>query len=188
MSEIDSYKSQEIDDSSEYYDPEQDSQFEGQFLNERGDRHSDESSSYHISPHVDPNSTNKKYVRRLNPILEKHVRVEFFPTNVTPNSLIKNAVSGSHQYIDGRFLRAGTRDEDLFFTVILATGEFGQNAPVLFYDNPEQYERHFFAKVSQKIKEKWTSKRDDALHALMSKPTHHTTNTMNVEPGVVCVK
>jgi hypothetical protein len=137
---------------------------EGQYVNERGDRHSDESSSYHLSEKADPNSKKKKYVRRFNPDLEKNVRVEFFPTNVTPNSGIKHAITGIYQSANGRYFRTGTKDEDLFFSVILATGELvGQHTPVLFYENPEQYERHFFTKLSQQIKNKWAEKNQLAL-------------------------
>jgi hypothetical protein len=138
-------------------------EYEGKYVNERGDRHSDESSSYHLSEKADPSSKKKKYVRRFNPDLEKTVRVEFFPTNTAPHSLIKHAITGVHQSFDGRVFRTGTKDEDLFFSVILATGELGQNAPVLFYENPEQYERHFFTKLSQKIKTRWTEKYESAL-------------------------
>ena len=164
MSESDSYKSPEVDNQSDY------SEFdETQFINERIDRHSDETSSYNHSEKADPKSINKKYVRRYNPRIKKMVRVEFFPTNPTPNSFIKHAMSGSVQYVDGKTLRSGTKDEDLFFSVILATGEIKTGAPVLFYDNPEQYERHFFAKVPQNIKDKWIKKRNAALHSFTTK-------------------
>ena len=163
MSEIDSYKSPEVDDASDY------SEYDGQFINERGDRHSDESSSYHMSEKADPKSINKKYVRRYNPALKKNVRVEFFPTNPTPPSFIKHAMSGTVQSADGRVFRSGTKDEDLFFSVILATGETVGGAPVLFYDNPEQYERHFFTKVPQNIKTRWMEKRNAAMYLLSKK-------------------
>jgi hypothetical protein len=167
MSEIDSCKSHEFDDSS---DQDNASVYEGQFINDRGDRHSEESSGYHISAQADPNSTNKKYVYRTNNFLEKpkKMRVEFFPTNMTPNSPIKHAISGAFQYADSQYFRVGTRDEDLFFTMILATGELSGVSPVLFYDNPEQYERHFFTKLSQSIKDRWTEKRDAAISNIKS--------------------
>ena len=164
MSETDSYKSP-FDDSSEF-DQDNGSEYEGQYVNERGDRHSDESSGYYFATKTDPNSSSKKYVKRKNPDTNKFTRVEFFPTSSTPNMIIKNAVTGTFQGLDGRFFRVGTSDEDLFFSVILATGELGQNASTLFYDNPEQYERHFFTKLSQPIKEKWTEKSNSALSHL----------------------
>jgi hypothetical protein len=161
--------------------------YEGKYVNERGDRHSDESSSYHLSEKADPNSKKKKYVRRFNPDLGKNIRVEFFPTNVTPNSGIKHAITGIYQSANGRFFRTGTKDEDLFFSVILATGELsGQNTPVLFYENPEQYERHFFTKLSQQIKNKWAEKNQLAL-------SRYNLRKMQEEPdnatrGIIVVK
>lgn len=173
MSETDSYKSH-YDDSSDY-DPDQDagSEYEGQYTNERGDRHSEESSGYYFATKTDPNSSNKKYIKRM--VLDtktdtkKSTRIEFFPTSSTPNMIIKNAMTGTFQGIDGRFFRVGTKDEDLFFSVILATGELGQNPSTLFYDNPEQYERHFFTKLPQHIKEKWTEKNNGAMFHLRSR-------------------
>jgi hypothetical protein len=169
MSETDSYKSP-FDDSSEY-DPDQDagSEYDGQYVNERGDRHSEESSGYYFAAKTDPNSSNKKYVKRTNPETKKSTRVEFYPTSSTPNMIIKNAMTGTFQGLDGRFFKVGTADEDLFFSVILATGELGQNASTLFYDNPEQYERHFFTKLPQQIKEKWTEKNNNAMFHLRSR-------------------
>jgi len=171
MSETDSYKSP-YDDSSEY-DQDNASEYDGQFVNERGDRHSDESSGYYFATKTDPNSLSKKHVYRIsiNPDTEKRkrVRVDFFPTSTTPNMIIKNAMTGVYQGLDDSFFRVGTLDEDLFFSVILATGELGKNPLTLFYDNPEQYERHFFTKVSQQSKEKWTEKRDTAMIHLKAK-------------------
>jgi hypothetical protein len=162
MSETDTY----IDDSSEYDLDHDGDSYDGQFVNDRTEHHSDDSSSYYFATPSDPNSKAKKYVRRVNPDTKKSVRVEFFPTNTVPNTIIKHAMTGAFQGYDRRFFRAGTKDEDLFFSVILATGELGQNAPTLFYDNPEQYEKHFFAKVPQKIKEKWEVKKNAAIFQL----------------------
>lgn len=180
MSDTDSYKSPE-EDSSEF-DQESASYGGGPYVNERGDRHSEESSGYHISAQADPSSTNKKYVRRINPDTKKSVRVEFFPTKTVPNSGIKHAITGVLQNLDGRIFRAGTKDEDLFFSVILATGELGQNSPVLFYDSPEQYEWHFFTKVPQKAKDKWTEKKNSALYNL------NVEQTREAKSGVIVVK
>ena len=161
MSETDSLKSPEFDNSSEY-DPDQDcaSNDGVHFVNERGDRHSEESSSYHISAKADPSLKNNKFVRRIHPVTKKSVKVDFFATNTTPNSVIKHAMTGMFMSDDGRYYRVGSTDEHFMFSVILATGEFGQNAPTLFYDTPEQYERHFFTKVPQSIKDAWSDKRD----------------------------
>ena len=161
MSDTDSNKSS-FDDSSEYGGD----SYEGQFQNDRTEHHSDESSSYCIAAQVDPNSKNKKYVRRVNPETKRNVRVEFFPTNTTPNMIIKHAMTGTYQGYDQKFFRVGTNDEDLFYSVIIATGELGQDPPTLFYDNPEQFERHFFTKVPQDSKDKWNVKKNRAMFQL----------------------
>jgi hypothetical protein len=134
------------------------------YVNDRGDRYSDETSSYHISTYADPNSKNKKFVVRYNPALKKKTRVELFATN--PNSIIKNAISGTFQGTNGRYFKSGTKYEDLFFSVMLATGELGPTGVAMFYDTPEQYERHFFTEVPQKIKDKWVQKRNYAFDNL----------------------
>ena len=172
MSETDSYKSPEPSE----YDPDQDagSIFEGHYVNERGDRHSEDSSSYHISAKADPTSTNKKYVRRINPTTNKLTKVEFFPTNTTPNSIIKHAMTGMFQSDDGQYYKVGSKDEDFMFSVILATGEMGQNAPVLFYDSPEQYERHFFTELPQSAKDSWNEKRNRAIYNYNAKRAKET--------------
>lgn len=159
ISESDSQSFVDVDDE----DDASESDSHAVYLNDRGDKYSDESSGYHLSLSADPLSKNKKYVRRMNPDTEKNVRVEFFPTSMAPNSAIKNAVSGAYQGTGNRLFRTGTKDEDLFFTVVIATGELGQTPPTLFYDNPEQYERHFFTKLSQETKEDWLYKRDRAM-------------------------
>ena len=133
------------------------------FENERGDRYSEESSGYNIREKADPASKNQKYVRRFNPSVQKKVRVSFFPTSGTPNYPIKNAVSGAYQGNDLRVFRTGTKDEDLFYSVILATGEIEGGPQTLFYDNPEQFERHFMTKLSPELKNQWRSKNSSAL-------------------------
>lgn len=95
----------------------------------------------------------------------KNTKIIFFETNSTPNSIIRHAITGARcdPY------RVGTANEDLFFSVILATGELGKNISILFYDNPEQYEMHFHIKLDNESKDLWRKKRDDALDALRRK-------------------
>ena len=68
---------------------------------------------------------------------------------------IRNAVDG--RSYTGSIV--GTREEDLFFSVIIATGETGQEPATLFYDSPEQYEKHQFQELSQISKEEWYKKK-----------------------------
>jgi hypothetical protein len=53
----------------------------------------------------------------------------------------------------------GSKDEDKLFSVILSTGELGQTPQILFYDSPEEYERHFDVRVSGETKQRWNKKR-----------------------------
>jgi len=93
----------------------------------------------------------------------KRVTVNGYFTGTNPGTLIRNAVSGrrcSH--------RVGYVDEDLYFSVIVATGELGQTSRVFFYDNPEQYERHFYTKLTPETKTRWLSKFDYARTAMLA--------------------
>jgi hypothetical protein len=94
-----------------------------------------------------------KFKRKIN---FKLVDIEVYSTNTTPGSMIRDAITGSRypQY------RVGSTNENLFFKVNLATGEAGRDGAILFFDSPEQYERHFRNSISiaQTEKEKWTNK------------------------------
>lgn len=68
-------------------------------------------------------------------------------------SYIRNAVSGHRT----SFI-VGSKDEDLFFTVIDARGLLKGQPQFLFYDSPEQYENHSFNKLSRETKEQWHKK------------------------------
>jgi len=81
-------------------------------------------------------------------------KVGVYSTNTTPGTLIKDAVTGGTSDI----CRVGTIYEDLFFKVGFATGEFGSEPKTMFFDCPEQYERHLNETVSQPTKDKWTTK------------------------------
>jgi hypothetical protein len=84
----------------------------------------------------------------------KKVSIEFYHTPSHPGATIRNALTGLFERGD----LVGSLDEDHYFSVILATGETGQNPPILFYDSPQQYERHFGCQVSTDIKSKWANK------------------------------
>lgn len=119
----------------------------------------DEDSSYYSDEKHTLNKPNM--VVRIDPVKNKRVKVEFHETTLTPNRFIKNAVTG---VIEAPF-RVGSADEDLFFSVMLSTGECGQTPPCLFYDSPEQYERHFFTSVSDEAKLRWRTRYAHAVYA-----------------------
>jgi hypothetical protein len=84
---------------------------------------------------------------------KKRVAVEFYTTNITPGSKIRNAITGVYQ----NFL-VGSRSEDLFYKVANVSDVCRNDQHVMFFDSPEQYERHFHATVSQPCKEEWVNK------------------------------
>jgi hypothetical protein len=85
---------------------------------------------------------------------KKICKVEFYETPNVKGRFIVDAITGHKcaPYL------VGTEDEDLFFSTMFATGETGRNASLLFFDSPEQYERHFNLEVSTAIKERWLNK------------------------------
>ena len=84
---------------------------------------------------------------------KKRIAVEFYTTNITPGSKIRNAITGVYQ----NFL-VGSRSEDLFYKVANVSDVCRNDQHVMFFDTPEQYERHFYTTVSQPCKEEWVNK------------------------------
>lgn len=78
-------------------------------------------------------------------------------------TLIRNAISGTTQ--KGHLV--GTRNEELYFKTNIATGEVGKSANILFYDSPEQYEKHMMCEISQNIKDTWGKKNLISRKALL---------------------
>jgi len=93
----------------------------------------------------------KSYLKIYRKINDKRTGIEVYKTPYTPDSRIRNACTGCFQNF-----RVGTTDEYMFYKVALATGETGQEPGHLYYDNPEQYERHLNALVPQEEKDSWT--------------------------------
>jgi len=81
-------------------------------------------------------------------------KIEVYSTSFIPGTLIRDAITGQRysQY------RVGSNLEDLFFKVREVTGQFGKEPLLLYYDSPEQYERHMDHVVSNTIKQRWTDK------------------------------
>jgi len=90
----------------------------------------------------------------------KRVRVEYYHTRFNIGRDIRNAVSGLREV----GMKVGSRDEDLFFKVTMATGENGNREPhFLYYENPEQWERHFYTACSTEKKSQWLERYNLAL-------------------------
>jgi hypothetical protein len=99
----------------------------------------------------------RKYIFHVN--YKKH-EIDAYSTSSNPGTKIRDAITGAKE---SRY-KVGSADEDLFFKVRMGISHVGfANDPdktetTLFYDNPEQYERHMHTTVSQQIKEKWQEK------------------------------
>jgi hypothetical protein len=99
----------------------------------------------------------RKYIQYNN---GKKVEVDAYSTSSTPGVFIRDAITGSK---DSRY-KVGSLDENLFFKIKMAIGHVGfekdenKSETILFYDNPEQFERHMRTTLSTEIKETWQSK------------------------------
>jgi hypothetical protein len=87
----------------------------------------------------------------------KRTKIEIYTSSGVGNH-IRDAETGEYYpYI------VGSADEDLFFSVILATGECrsknGSNT--LFYLSPEKYMKHLHTHLDDDIIKQWKEKRDN---------------------------
>lgn len=91
---------------------------------------------------------------------------EYYETKNIPNAKIVNAITGfPYMSDDGKIkYNIGSRSENLLFKVKLITGENKNASAILFYDSPEQYERHQFLNLSENIKQDWQRKHLLANH------------------------
>jgi hypothetical protein len=87
------------------------------------------------------------------------IHIEVYTTVNVPGILIRDAITGARysQY------RVGSSNEYLFFKAMDVTGDFGKEGGLMFFDSPEQYEKHMKTIVSSEIKEKWLVNRDLVL-------------------------
>jgi hypothetical protein len=84
--------------------------------------------------------------------------IEYYLTSNTPGSLARDGMTG------GRFdVRVGSNDEHLLFKVGCAIGTPDNDLTFLFYNSPEDYEKHMFHPVSPEHKEAWKNKRAIAM-------------------------
>lgn len=86
----------------------------------------------------------------------KMIKIGLFASGARGNT-IRNAVSG--QRYSGHVV--GSTSEDFYYKVQVSTGEITSNGDSIsvFYDSPEQYEKHFGTLVEQSCKERWLSKK-----------------------------
>jgi hypothetical protein len=98
----------------------------------------------------------------------KRTKIELYTTSGFGNH-IRDAETGEYYpYL------VQSRDEDLFFSVILATGECrsrnGSNK--LFYLSPEKYMKHMQVELDNDIILSWNEKRDNRLRERKEQKEH----------------
>ena len=79
--------------------------------------------------------------------------MEYYSSGII-GSTITSATTG----IKYQEYNVGGKCEDLFFKVSISTGENKGNPVTLFYDSPEQFEKHQFVQLSNEVKQKWHDK------------------------------
>lgn len=92
----------------------------------------------------------KGYERKLKIIKDKKIVIDTYHSSDTPGSIIRHAVTGV--WLSAR---VGSIEENLYFKVRDNTGKDTRS---LYYDSPEECERHMFLFLSTEIKGKWTEK------------------------------
>jgi hypothetical protein len=93
--------------------------------------------------------------------------ITFLFGSSSQGTTIRNAMTGQKYY--GH--KVGSRNEDLYFKALHCTGEFGRRDPVvLFYESPEQFERHMTTayddpcQLQTSVKEKFARKQGRSSH------------------------
>jgi hypothetical protein len=91
------------------------------------------------------------YIYGFSKVTNKYVLIG---KNFQPDSVKKNIIH-----------KVGSFDEDLYFKVVICTGENkkAHEPIVLFYNNPEQFERHHGIVISQEDKNRWYEKRKQQM-------------------------
>jgi hypothetical protein len=82
---------------------------------------------------------------------DKNAGIDVYSTVITPGVMIRDAITGARY----NQFRVGSTNEHLFFKVGVSYGHTESDNIILFFDNPEQFERHMKTTLSQDVKEKW---------------------------------
>ena len=86
------------------------------------------------------------------------VPIGVYSSGQTGTTFIRNAETGEYtKYV------VGSLNEDLFYKVRVATGEFPCGPITLFYNSPEHYEKHQYDVVDENMKYLWREKQKQRL-------------------------
>lgn len=92
----------------------------------------------------------KGYEKKVKIVKDKKIVIDTYHSNDTPGSLVRHAATGFWMNA-----RVGSIEENLYFKVRDNTSKDTRS---LYYDSPEEYERHMFLTLSTEIKGRWTEK------------------------------
>jgi len=81
-------------------------------------------------------------------------KTEVYSTSFIPGTMIRDAITGNKY--PNYFV--GSLNEELFFKVKDTSGYVGSGSFCLYYDSPEQYERHMKSTISVNVKKAWTDR------------------------------
>ena len=110
----------------------------------------------------------KGYYKFKKIINNRAYKIGFYETSTTPGSLIRNAIT---DYVFNYDCCVGTYKEDLYFKVCNTTIENGKRTPIImFFESPEEFEKHFKCVVSDDNKNRWRLKYENALRRYEEKP------------------
>lgn len=79
--------------------------------------------------------------------------IKVYTTNDTPGTLIRDAITGDRN----KWYKVGSLNEHQYFKVRWATGELNDYSSTLFFDSPEQYEKHMKIQLSPQLKKDWAT-------------------------------
>ena len=100
------------------------------------------------------NTIDKGYHKMKQKVDGIYKNIEYYKTPNRPGAIVRNAISGNYTSV-----LVGSLKEDLYYKVNITATETDKNNPsVLFFDSPEQFEKHFYCTVSKNTKEKWRLK------------------------------
>jgi len=97
----------------------------------------------------------------------KKKTIEFYETPCVVGAVIRNPITGIRMY--GH--KVGSRDEDLYFKVVFSghpPAKNGTHNPCfLYYESPEQWEKHHSTLCPESIRDAWREKYNRALSRII---------------------
>jgi len=99
------------------------------------------------------NTLDKGYCKIKQKVNGVYKYIEYYKTSNRPGTTIRDAITGYNTSVC-----VGSLKEDLYYKVNIADGHSNNNPSILFFENPEQFEHHFYCTVSNSTKEKWKLK------------------------------